>query len=73
MITHYAEREDKDGWYAEQEEDKRRYRESADRYPSRLDLVGAIAFGKHVWTRWEGIDKSTEEQPKKRVRVRLND
>lgn len=48
----YDETQDSSGWYAIQV-DRGQYRESADRYDTREELVSEMAFGKHRWTDWE--------------------
>lgn len=53
MITSYEERRTEEGWYAFQEKDGKYFRTSENVYPTRGDLVTAMAFGKHTWNKWE--------------------
>lgn len=52
VVMDYDETQDSSGWYAIQV-DRGQYRESADRYDTREELVSEMAFGKHRWTDWE--------------------
>jgi hypothetical protein len=57
--TKYSERQTKSGkWYARQKDTfTGMIRKSAERYASREDLVAAMAFGKHLWGKWNAKKK----------------